>query len=116
MLLLLLLLVLVPARAGAGDKFYCNMKALDSKERARHQELSQALIAGVVEKTELPNGYGFRMAPKQLTTAAEWVGFEARCCPFFTFELQVSRDQGPVWLRITGSEGVKPFIRTEFGL
>jgi hypothetical protein len=49
-------------------------------------------------------------------TAAEWVSFERKCCPFFAFELEQAKDQGPFWLRITGSEGVKPFIVEEFGL
>jgi len=102
--------------AEAGDRFYCNMKALTSAERARHQELTRTLLATVAEKTELPSGYGFRLSPKELAVVAEWVGFEGRCCPFFTFEIQVTRDQGPVWLRITGAEGVKAFIRAEFQL
>jgi hypothetical protein len=111
---LILLLLALPAHAG--ERFYCNLNALNKAERARHHELSQLLFKAAVEKAELPNGYGFRMAAKDLPTAAEWVVFESRCCPFFGFELLLSRDQGPLWLRITGSEGVKAFIRAEFGL
>jgi hypothetical protein len=48
--------------------------------------------------------------------AAEWVSYERKCCPFFTFALEQSADGGPVWLRITGPEGVKVFIREAFGL
>ena len=45
-----------------------------------------------------------------------FVAEERQCCPFFTFEMEQARDQGPVWLRVTGSDGVKEFIRAEFGL
>ena len=49
-------------------------------------------------------------------TAAEWVSFERKCCPFFAFTLEQPKDLGPLWLRITGSEGVKAFIEEEFQL
>jgi hypothetical protein len=111
---LVLLLFLTDGTAGGG--FACNIDALDDKERVRHRELSQALIGAALETKELPEGYGFRFAAKNLTTAAEWVSLEARCCPFFTFVLEQARDQGPLWLEVTGPEGVKAFIRTEFGL
>lgn len=100
----------------AGERFACNMNALGSSERARHRELSQALFAAVQERKELPNGYGFRMAPEHLVRAAEWVSLERKCCPFFAFEIEQGKNQGPLWLRITGADGVKPFIREEFGL
>jgi hypothetical protein len=92
------------------------MKALENAERAHHQELSKKLMAAVAETSELTNGYGFRLPAKELLTAAEWVTLESRCCPFFSFQLEQTRDQGPLWLRVTGSEGVKAFIRAEFQL
>jgi hypothetical protein len=112
----LLLGLLSGSHAVAGEHFACNMKALSNAERARHHELTKMLLAAVAEKAELENGYGLRLPASELAHAAEWVGFEARCCPFFTFGLEQSRDQGPLWMRITGSEGVKAFIRAEFQL
>jgi hypothetical protein len=113
---ILVAFLLLSTGAYASEHFACNMHALNKAERARHHELSQTLFKAVVEKAELPNGYGFRLAAKDLSTAAEWVGLESRCCPFFGFELELARDQGPLWLRITGAEGVKTFIRAEFGI
>lgn len=110
------LAMMATGSAAGGERFACNMKALTSAERARHQELSHTLLAAVEEKTELPDGYAFRFPQASLVAAAEWVSLEHRCCPFFTFEIKQERDQGPAWLRITGSEGVKAFIREEFGL
>ena len=98
----------------AAERFACDMNTLTSSERTRHQELSRTLLAEVQEKKELKNGYAFRLPSETLMKAAEWVSFERKCCPFFTFEMEQARDRGPLWLRITGSEGVKAFIREEF--
>lgn len=37
-------------------------------------------------------------------------------CPFFTFQVELERKQSPLGLRLTESEGVKAFIRSEFQL
>lgn len=100
--------------AHARERFACNMKALSTAERARYQEVTKTLLETAQEKRELPNGYGFRLPAASLMSAAEWVSLERRCCPFFAFEIEQSRDEGAVWLRVTGSEGVKAFIRAEF--
>jgi hypothetical protein len=114
-LLVSMLMVLLPlVSAHAGEHFACNMKALSAAERARYQEVTKALLEAAQEKRELSNGYGFRLPAASLMSAAEWVSLERRCCPFFTFEIEQSRDEGAVWLRVTGSEGVKAFIRAEF--
>ena len=102
--------------AAAAERFACNMNALTSGERARHHELSRSLFAAVEATSELPNGYAFRLPPAKIVSAAEWISFERKCCPFFAFELEQAKDGGPLWLRITGSEGVKPFIVEEFQL
>jgi hypothetical protein len=98
----------------AGEHFACNAKALSTAERGRYQELTRLILPAIQEKQELKNGYGFRLPARSLMNAAECVSFERRCCPFFTFELEVPRDEGPVWLRVMGAEGVKGFIREAF--
>ncbi len=100
--------------ATAAERFACNAKALSQPERARYQDLTQRLFAAVQENRELSDGYGFRLPPGELIAVAEWVGLERRCCPFFTFTLEQTRDGGPLWLRVTGPAGVKAFIREEF--
>jgi len=115
--LALALTALVPVGAfAAPERFACNAAALSATERQRYGELTRSLLGAVHEKKELPQGYAFRLPPADLVTTAEWISLERKCCPFFTFVLQQSRDGGPVWLKITGSEGVKEFIREEFGL
>lgn len=110
------LVALAPLLTLGTDRFACDAKALSSAERARHEELSRALFSAVQEHRELPDGYGFRLPPEKLVATAEWVTLERRCCPFFTFVLEQTRDQGPVWLRVTGTKGVKEFIKEEFGV
>ena len=102
--------------ASGGERFACNMKALTTTERARYQELTQTLLAAVQEQSELPYGYAFRLPSASLVADAGWVSLEHRCCPFFTCQIEQTRDEGPVWLHVTGPEGVKAFIRDEFGL
>ena len=116
LLLPLLIGALSLGSLAARERFACNVNALTTTERARHQDLSRTLLAAVQEKSELRDGYAFRLPASALMTAAEWVSFERKCCPFFTFEIEQPKDQGPVWLRITGSEGVKAFIEEEFQL
>jgi hypothetical protein len=116
-LLASLLLTFLPLGAlGAAERFACNMTALTKAERARHAELSRTLLGSVAERSELRDGYAFRLSPARLMDAAQWVSFERRCCPFFAFRLKLAKNEGPLWLEITGAPGVKPFIREEFRL
>jgi len=102
----------------AQSKFYCNIKALTPAERARHKELSDKLMGARSETVETSNGYEFQYSPKNVSLAevAEWAVAESKCCPFFDFHFDLEREGTLVCLRLTGSEGVKAFIRAEFGL
>jgi hypothetical protein len=112
-----LLTACVPAgSADAKTSYVCNMSALTKKERAIHLKASLRLFAYIQEQKELSNGYAFRMSPEALATAAQWVSLERKCCPFFAFAFELGPDEGPLWVRVTGSDGIKPFIRAEFGL
>jgi hypothetical protein len=39
-----------------------------------------------------------------------------RCCPFLAFRLEAGRENGPLWLNLTGREGVKQFLKIELGV
>jgi hypothetical protein len=98
--------------------FYCNMNALSNADRERYNQLIRKLEDARVEIRELPDGYAFRLQKEKVTLSdlAEWLSYESRCCPFFEFEIQLERDNGPLWLKLKGTEGIKPFIRAEFGI
>ena len=98
--------------------FYCNAKALDRTERDRYNQLTSKLAEARVETAELPDGYAFRLQNERvsLSDLAEWISFERKCCPFFNFEIELQRNNGPLWLKLRGADGIKPFIRSEFGI
>jgi hypothetical protein len=51
-----------------------------------------------------------------IVKAAEFMALERLCCPFLNFVLEIEPDQGPLWLKLTGPEGVKQVLQTELGL
>jgi hypothetical protein len=103
-------------RAVAEERFACNDGALTKAQWATHNTQSHRLLAAVQERRELPNGYAFRLPPEELSNTADWAALEEKCCPFFTFELELTKHEGPLWLRVTGADGVKAFIRQAFTL
>jgi hypothetical protein len=97
-------------------KFFCNIKALNPVERAEHKQLTDKLIASRKEIVETDKGYEFQFDPSTVSLAelARWAVAEGKCCPFFDFHIDMERAGGLLCLRLTGDEGIKPFIRTEF--
>jgi hypothetical protein len=98
--------------------FYCNMGILTSSDRERYDQLRRKLEAARIEIQELPDGYSFRLRGEliSVTEVAEWVSYESSCCPFFEFEILQERNNGPLWLKLKGQDGIKPFIQAEFGI
>ena len=88
------------------------------EQRERHQTVGQQLKSAVQEVQELPDGYALRFSAETVSilSLAEFITFERLCCRFFNFGLEVEREEGPLWVRITGGEGVKEFLRAEIGI
>ena len=104
---------------GVGQsRLACNAAALNPVQRARIRALLDEFHAGRKEVRELSNGYSVRLPTdgSAIRDAAEYITLERLCCPFFDFALKAEREGGPVWLNLTGREGVKEFARLEFGL
>ena len=97
-------------------KFYCNTKALNPSERAHHKLLTDKLVAKRTRIVETEKGYEFQYSPTTISLAelADWVAAEIKCCPFFGFHIDLEDEGKLLCLRLTGEEGVKPFIRAEF--
>ena len=98
------------------NKFYCNIKALNPEERERHKQLTDKLIAAPREIVETEKGYKFQYSSSKVSLAelASWVAAEGKCCPFFDFHIDLEREGQLLCLRLTGQEGIKAFIRSEF--
>jgi hypothetical protein len=98
--------------------FVCNVAGLNAEQRQRYIALIKKLKIRKQEVRELADGYAFRFSSDTATIQdlAEFIIYERLCCPFFDFDLVVEREGGPAWLRLRGREGVKEFIRIEFGI
>lgn len=95
----------------------CNLAAMTENQRERYEKIRQRIQSQVQEFAELPDGYALRFPGGAATCLilAEFITLERLCCPFLTFNLEVSTEEEPIWLRLTGREGVKDFLRQEFG-
>lgn len=93
----------------------CNLFGLTEQQRKRQQELREQLFEGDLKVRELPDGYaiGLPATTTNILAAAEFVTLERLCCPFFRFELSVGGNTEPLWLRLTGENGVKEFLKSE---
>ncbi len=110
--------LLVLAMAVAVSPFACDRSALNAEQRKRHfDELGPELRSMVKDARELPDGFEFQFPadPATFQLVAEWTAFEHLCCPFFDLDLRLEREHGAFWLRLTGREGVKQFIKVDFG-
>jgi hypothetical protein len=87
-------------------------ETFSATDKKRWSFLKGEVAQTKVETRELPNGYAFCLEGSEtlITTVAEWVSYESRCCPFFNFEIALHRNHGPLWLTIWGGEGVKEFV------
>lgn len=89
----------------------CDLSALDSDALNEHKRISEAVLGSVNEIRERPDGYAFRLPTEtdMIQKAATFVARERLCCPFFDFTLEVERERGPVWLAVSGRDGVKEY-------
>lgn len=91
-------------------------KLSEAEQAIREEELARDIFSNCQEVTALADGYAFRFAGDSEWAAklVEFIALERKCCPFFTFELAFEPQEGPVWLRLRGPEGVKAFIEQSF--
>ena len=103
---------------GTSPVIACNLKAIGAAERPRYVDLMKRLRSTVLERSEVPDGYVFKLNSKSMTLpeVAEWINLERLCCPFLTLQLSVSGNQADWLLKLTGPVGVKPLLQSEFPL
>jgi hypothetical protein len=66
---------------------------------------------------EVHDGFEFRLNGSTISLppdVAEWMTMECLCCPLLTFQLSVAGNRTDQWLKLGGSEGVKPVVQAEF--
>jgi hypothetical protein len=107
------------ARAAAGGEepkptgHYCNLGAFTPAEAERHRALVPKLASSTTARVELADGYAFKFSG-QFREAGEWLDGVRRCCPTVKYQLDFEPNAGVAWLRVTGTNGAKDFIREEF--
>ena len=91
----------------------CDLTAIDEDQRELHKTSSEELFTSIIEWLELFNGYAFRIPSetKMIEKAGSFIAHERQCCPFFKFNLEVTPDGGPVWLKLKGNQEVKKYIK-----
>jgi hypothetical protein len=103
----------------AATVFACNLLALTAAQREHHAGVVDQIKGAIVARRELANGIGFQFAPQaeMLRLLADFVAHERLCCPFFAFairlEAQQGEEPGPLWLELTGAQGIQAFIEAE---
>ena len=94
----------------------CDRLALSPEQRKRHfDELGPALRARRTTVRELADGFEFSFPgdPATFQLLTEWIAGERICCPFFAIALRAEPGDGPLWLSLTGKDGVKQFMEAE---
>jgi hypothetical protein len=92
----------------------CDLTAIPANVREEHVISAPQLFATAQEVQELAYGYAIRFLnePGKFMTIANYIENERLCCPFFNFELEIKPNGGPLWLRLTGGEGVKELLKS----
>lgn len=91
----------------------CDLTAIENHERDLHKENAEAVFKSVQEWQEVSDGYAFRIPAKteMIEKAGAFMARERKCCPFFNFNLEITAHNGVVWLKLSGSNEVKNYVR-----
>jgi len=96
----------------------CIPDAISPADQPRYDAARGWLERSIVHREALPDGYALRFPPgaESLSTLADFAALESLCCPFLRFQIEAEPGQRAVWLRLTGREGTREFLKEEFGL
>ena len=94
----------------------CISDAIPAEKRERWLEVATQMYGAVQEVQELLDGYAFRLpsSSEMLLIVSEDLNYDRLCCPFIRYTLEIEPNGGPYWLRFTGGEEVKEFLRISF--
>ena len=95
----------------------CVPGAIPATEREAHFLLVRNLFGSECQaRDDTEGGFVFRFPPSAYEPLARFVVNERKCCPFLRIELCSDPGEGPVWLRLTGPEGTREFLKAELEL
>lgn len=86
----------------------------DAQLQERRQTVLHKLGFAIQETQELSDGYAYRFPADDdtLEELTNLIRLERQCCPFFTFRLTATPNDGPFWLEVTGPDEAKEFLAT----
>ena len=98
------------------NEIACDITTLTPEELKHTAKISFELFASVQEVRNLSDGYALRLneAKDTLSKLFEFITYDRLCCPFVVHTVVVEAKGGHLWLHLTGAEGVKNFITSEF--
>jgi hypothetical protein len=91
------------------DVVACDLTVFEPGEGARHAELLRTVRGATRSREELPDGWRFVLDGAVFAPAAEWIGYERRCCGFFDFRLEWASGGEPE-LTVRGPSGAKEML------
>lgn len=92
----------------------CNPQAMSAEAWVAYRDTTRELFSRLHEESwVLPGGYASRFPADALPRIAAFVDGERRCCPFFSFCIEIPLAAVSITLRITGSTEVKSVIAAE---
>jgi hypothetical protein len=95
------------------ESLACDLTAIPAMVREEHVMSAPQLFGAAEEVQDMPNGFAIRFVnePGRFLSIARFIENERLCCPFFNFGLELEPNNGPLWLRLTGAEGVKEMLQ-----
>ncbi len=94
------------------------VRAGDQEKEMVTTKMTDKLMSVRKKVVETEKGYEFQYSPSDISLLelAYWVVAEGKCCPFFDFHIDLEREGRLLCLRLTGDDGIKGFIRSEFSV
>lgn len=91
----------------------CDLSSIDDNRLDQHRRNGEAVFEAISEIREVENGFKFKLPAETelIQKVGSFIARERLCCPFFDFALSIPSNHQPVWLQLSGREGVKPYIK-----
>jgi hypothetical protein len=107
----------MPEPATRTPELVCVPSAIPKAEREAHFALARRLFTTLAkQRVDLPDGLAFRFEQDALESVAKFVANERKCCPFMDFEIALTHESGPLWLRMRGPHGTREVLLAELSL